>query len=75
MTEKQKAAAAEAERKVLDGSAWAEFCDALKDAGSVVHSAAAPDDAFNRAEGYRYLTRLLRGGLESCLDRPFLDSF
>lgn len=58
----------EAEQKVLDGSAWEEFCDALKEAGKIVQSPKAPQDAFNQAEGYRYLTRLLRGGLESFLE-------
>lgn len=57
-----------AEAKILDGTAWDEFCDALKEAGKVVHSEKAPQDAFNKAEGYRYLTRLLRGGLESYLE-------
>jgi hypothetical protein len=63
---KQKADAAA--QQVQDGTAWAAFCDALKEAGNIVQSAAAPGDAFNQAEGYRYLTRLLRGGLESFLE-------
>ena len=58
----------EAERKVLDGTVWEEFCDLLKEAGKVVQSENAPDDAFNKAEGYRYLTRMLRAGLESFLE-------
>lgn len=58
----------DAEQKVLDGSAWEEFCDSLKEAGKIVMSEKAPKDAFNQAEGYRYLTRLLRGGLESFLE-------
>ena len=57
-----------AEERVIDGSSWAEFCDALKAAGQVVQSEKAPKDAFNQAEGYRYLTRLLRAGLESFLE-------
>tara|TARA_B110000977_G_C11044361_1_gene480029 strand:- start:5 stop:1102 length:1098 start_codon:yes stop_codon:yes gene_type:complete len=57
-----------AEQKVIDGTVWDEFCDALKDAGKVLKSEKAPQDAFNQAEGYRYLTRLLRGGLESFLE-------
>lgn len=63
-----------AEQKVLDGSVWEEFCDSLKEAGKLVDSEDAPQDAFNRAEGYRYLTRMLRAGLESFLeysDRDF----
>ncbi|MDX2457015.1 MAG: DUF1214 domain-containing protein [Gammaproteobacteria bacterium] len=58
----------EAEKKVIDGSAWDEFCDALKHAGKIIQSPKAPKDAFDQAEGYRYLTRLLRGGLESFLE-------
>ncbi len=58
----------EAEKKVIDGSAWEEFCDALKAAGKIIQSPKASGDAFDQAEGYRYLTRLLRGGLESFLE-------
>lgn len=58
----------DAHKKVMDGSLWDEFCDNLKEAGKVVQSTAAPDSAFDKAEGYRYLTRLLRGGLESSLE-------
>ncbi len=57
-----------AQEKVLDGSAWEEFCDSLKEAGKVIDSDKAPHDAFNRAEGYRYLTRMLRAGLESFIE-------
>ncbi len=57
-----------AEQRVLDGQAWADFCDALKEAGKLVDAPKAPQDAFNRAEGYRYLTRMLRAGLESFLE-------
>ena len=57
-----------AEERVLNGAAWAEFCDALKEAGELVNAEKAPQDAFNRAEGYRYLTRMLRAGLESFLE-------
>ena len=54
----------EAEQRVVDGSTWDAFCDALKEAGKIVQSEKAPKDPFNQAEGYRYLSRLLRGGLE-----------
>ncbi len=56
------------EKRVLDGTTWDQFCDALKEAGKIVRSDKAPQDAFNQAEGYRYLSRLLRGGLESFLE-------
>lgn len=58
----------EAEQKVVDGTTWDEFCDLLKDAGKIVRSEKAPKDPFTQAEGYRYLARLLRGGLESFLE-------
>ena len=53
-------AMSEAEQRVVDGTAWEEFCDALKDAGKILQSEKAPQDPFTQAEGYRYLTRLLR---------------
>jgi hypothetical protein len=45
---------------VLTGRAWAEFCRALEKAGDVILRDSAPDTPLDRAEGYRYLTRLLR---------------
>ncbi len=52
-----------AERRVVSGKAWEEFCDTLKSAGAALTFPGAPRDAFSQAEGYRYLTRLARGGL------------
>eukprot|EP01043_Picozoa_sp_COSAG02_P096443 COSAG02_NODE_32738_length_511_cov_1.155340_1_plen_103_part_10 len=54
----------EAQRRVVSGEAWAEFCDTLKSAGAAVLAAGAPEDALSQAEGYRYLSRLARVGLE-----------
>jgi len=47
---------------------WIEFCDRLKQAGELINKAGAPQDALTQAEGYRYLTRLLRAGLESAVE-------
>lgn len=58
----------EAQRRVVSGEAWAEFCDTLKSAGAAVLAAGAPDDALTQAEGYRYLSRLARVGLESFVE-------
>lgn len=58
----------ESERRILEGTAWAEFCDALKAAGAVVLDERSPKNAFDRAEGFRYLSRLLRAGLETCIE-------
>ena len=59
MNEKQS------EQAIIDGSVWAAFCDGLKEAGNVILRSETPADTFNRAEGFRYLTRLLRAVLEN----------
>ena len=55
-------------QKVVDGTAWREFCDLLSDAGQVILDDANPDDPLDRTEGFRMLTRLLRGALENKLE-------
>ncbi len=57
-----------AEQRILDGSAWNDFCDRLKALGELVRRAETPHDVQNQALGYRYLTRLLRAGLEGSVD-------
>ena len=52
-----------AEQRVVSGKAWDEYCDTLKAAGAALNYPGAPRDPFNQAEGYRYLSRLTRGGL------------
>ena len=64
--------------KVMSGQVWNDFCDALKDAGQVVLRPEVPDNAFDKALGYRYLAALLRGGLEMSLhfaDPQYPDFF
>ena len=56
------------EDDVISGKTWDEFCDALKRAGQQIQRAEAPAGELDRAEGYRYLTRLLRIGLEMHLE-------
>lgn len=58
----------DSERRILDGTAWSDFCDALKRAGEVVLRPGSPVDAFDRAEGFRYLSRLARVALESYVE-------
>jgi len=55
----------EATEKVMSGQAWIDFCELLKQAGKVLQREDLETDAFDRAEGHRYLGRLLRAGLFS----------
>jgi len=57
-----------AEQRILSGQSWEEFCDTLKAAGASLSFPGAPQDAFNQAEGYRYLTRLTRAGLMAFME-------
>lgn len=57
-----------AEQRLVSGQSWEEFCDTLKAAGASLSFPGAPTDAFNQAEGYRYLTRLARAGLEAFVE-------
>jgi hypothetical protein len=54
--------------RVRDGTAWAAFCERLARAGGELLRPDVPADPLTRAEGVRYLTRLLRAGLESCVE-------
>ncbi|MGH3878753.1 MAG: DUF1214 domain-containing protein [Actinophytocola sp.] len=57
----------------MDPSAWSEFCRALEKAGEVILRPAAPDTPLDRAEGYRYLTRLLREMLYTTVENADPD--
>jgi len=54
--------------RILDGRSWEDFCDTLKAAGSVVLRESTPRDPFDRAEGWRYLSRLTRAALETFVE-------
>jgi hypothetical protein len=55
-------------QRIVAGKAWEEFCDRLKLAGNSLKYPGAPQDAFQQAEGVRYLTRLTRAGLEAFVE-------
>ena len=53
---------------VMSGEVWRDFCRKLEKAGDVVLGAEVAATPLDRAEGYRYLTRLLRIALEMNLE-------
>jgi len=55
-------------RRVLEGTAWDDFCEALKTAGRSVLADGNPDDPLDRAEGFRYVSRLARAALETFVE-------
>ncbi|MCA9578162.1 MAG: DUF1214 domain-containing protein [Sandaracinaceae bacterium] len=57
-----------AEERVVTGKVWDDFCDDLRAAGATLAFPGAPNDVENLTEGYRYLTRLMRAGLENFLE-------
>jgi hypothetical protein len=58
----------EAVKRVIDGRTWTEFCRALEQTGQAILREGTPATALDRAEGIRYLTRLLRAGLSAQLE-------
>ncbi len=57
-----------AESKLMSGETWRAFCRDLEKAGDIVLQAEAAATPLDRAEGFRYLTRLLRVALEMNLE-------
>lgn len=64
----------EPDASIMDGSAWDDFCEALKGASRSILDRRAPQDEATRAAGFRYLTSLLASGLTMYMfsdpDRP-----
>ena len=58
----------DATQRILSGASWADFCERLKRAGEVILREGSPFDALDRAEGFRYLSRLTRVALESYVE-------
>ncbi len=58
----------QATQRIMDGTSWREFCDTLKRAGDIVLGDDTPANPFDRAEGFRYLSRLTRAALETFVE-------
>jgi hypothetical protein len=56
-----------ADPRVMSGEAWDALCEALRRAGQLVVGEGVPDAPRDRAEGFRYLTRLLAAGIVTCV--------
>lgn len=54
----------EAAQRLLSGRAWEDFCEVLRVAGRAIERFGSEPSALERAEWYRFLTRLTRNGLE-----------
>ncbi len=68
----------DSEKRVLSGQSWNDFCDRLKAAGAEILRPEAPATALDRAEGWRYLSRLARVALEmnlECADPDFPEFY
>ncbi len=63
--------------RLLSPDVWRDFCRRLEAAGEIVTGAEAAANPLDRAEGYRYLTRLLRIALDMQLEHadPDFPSF
>lgn len=62
-----------ADPSVISGAAWAHLLDALKGAQRFVLGDAVPASPRDRAEGFRYLTRLLAAGITVCVEHADPD--
>jgi hypothetical protein len=59
--------------RVMDGEIWDAFCSALKSSGQLVLDPEVPASPGDRAEGFRYLTRLLAAGTLICVEHADPD--
>lgn len=69
MSEKNRSDAGDQALQALrSGAAWAAFCDGLKNAGMEVLRPSAPAGPLDTAEGFRFLTRMVRCAFEHIME-------
>ena len=68
-----KSTASDSLQALASGDVWDQFCDKLRQIGRHVQRPEAPDDVFDKAEGYRYITRVLRSVLDICVEHNDAD--
>ncbi|CAB1370632.1 DUF1214 domain-containing protein [Denitratisoma oestradiolicum] len=61
------------EQRIITGQLWEEYCDTLKRAGQQLLRPETPHTTFDQAEGMRYLSRLVRAGLEMMVEGADAD--
>lgn len=54
--------------RIISGKTWNDFCKILKKAGDVIMRETSPADPLTRAEGFRYLSRILRATTEAMVE-------
>ncbi len=54
--------------RIQSGESWEQFCDTLKSAGQTIIAEGSPEGILDRAEGFRYLSRLTRAALETFVE-------
>jgi hypothetical protein len=57
-----------ARERLVEGDAWDDFCDTLKVAGRVIDEFGDEPSDVERAEWYRYLSRMVRNGFERMVE-------
>lgn len=57
-----------ARQRLISGRAWDDFCDTLKVAGRHIESFASPLSDLDRAEWYRFMSRLARSSMERLIE-------
>ena len=67
----------DSKNKVVTGEILFEFCEGLKKSGSIILNENILDSELDVSEGWRYLTRLTRLGLEMALENsdPYFPTF